>query len=902
MATDFAKSKLARLQFDSPQDADRKGGNRMTISSAIYLRLGTSALAACLVLPAAAHAQDRSVAMTIPAQDLGSALKAIAAASGEQIIFRGEVVRGKRSNAVQGSYSAERAIAIAIEGKGLSITRSPRGIIMVVTRTASLASTAASDEPSDEPIPVVEEIIVTGSRIRGAPSASPVITQTKEQIRLSGVADLGEFARTLPQSFGGGQNPGVIVGASGAGNENVSSASSINLRGLGADATLTLLNGRRLAYNGAGQAVDISAIPLSALDRIEVVADGASAIYGSDAVAGVANIILKKSYDGVEVSTRQAKATEGGFYQQQYSILVGAEADNAGFLAAYSYDSNTQVTAGQRRVTDATFDSYTLYPALRHHNLLATGFWSPSEAVTISTDLLFSSRKSLTYQPLLSNDYLDQGYVRSPRNRSFTVSPKLEIELAPQWEATLLATVAEDKVSINSELYFGGAFNFASVGTYTNRSNIFEANVEGTLASLAAGDLKLAAGGGYRRNRLIADLSARRPAGTTPTLQFSEDRSSYYAFGELAVPLVAPAMDVPFVHSLSLSAAARYESYSGGMGDVVTPKLGMVWGPSADFDLKFSWGRSYKTPTLYQQFLDYTAQLLPMSNVGATGYPAQAGVLFISGGNSELKPERAETIAASVDLHPRAVPGLKLELSAFRIRYKNRIAEPVTALAGALTNPAYQSAIYFSPTAADIDRLAAGAPNGLVNLTAYPYDPANVVAIIDARFANVAAQTVKGIDANLAYSFTVGGGTIDLSAGVAYLDSSRQLTPEAAVADTAGLVFFPPNWRGRAGASWTSGGFTAAIFGNYVGGVEDRRRVPTVKVEGMTTADLSLRYRTEPGAGILGGMEIGLSVQNLFNGKPDRIYSPAAFLPAYDSTNYSILGRVASFTLVKAFR
>src|SRR3546814_1315105 len=78
------------------------------------------------------------------------------------------------------------------------------------------------------------------------------------------------------------QNPGVALGSGSIANQNINSGSALNLRGLGPDATLTLLNGRRLSYSGFVNAVDVSVVPIAALDRIEVIADGASAIYGSD--------------------------------------------------------------------------------------------------------------------------------------------------------------------------------------------------------------------------------------------------------------------------------------------------------------------------------------------------------------------------------------------------------------------------------------------------------------------------------------------------------------------------------------------------------------------------------------------------------------------------------------------
>src|SRR3546814_10529441 len=81
-------------------------------------------------------------------------------------------------------------------------------------------------------------------------------------------------------------------------------SSTFNLRGIGPSATLTLLNGNRFAYSGTQSVIDISAIPTAAVERIEIVADGASAIYGADAVAGVVTILLRKDYEGVTTSAR----------------------------------------------------------------------------------------------------------------------------------------------------------------------------------------------------------------------------------------------------------------------------------------------------------------------------------------------------------------------------------------------------------------------------------------------------------------------------------------------------------------------------------------------------------------------------------------------------------------------
>ena len=161
-----------------------------------------------------------------------------------------------------------------------------------------------------------QDIVVTGSRLRGAAIASPVVRIGQEDIRDSGQAGLGDVVRRIPQSFGGGQNPGIGMNVPDASGVDVGGGSSINLRGLGSDATLTLLNGRRLAYTAVRQSVDVSGIPVSAVDRIEVVPDGASAIYGSDAVAGVANIILRRVRRMAVISSSNMARSSGAHGRQ----------------------------------------------------------------------------------------------------------------------------------------------------------------------------------------------------------------------------------------------------------------------------------------------------------------------------------------------------------------------------------------------------------------------------------------------------------------------------------------------------------------------------------------------------------------------------------------------------------
>src|SRR5690606_4997410 len=123
-----------------------------------------------------------------------------------------------------------------------------------------------------------------------------------------------------------------------------------NLRGLGADSTLVLINGRRISTTGTsnGLFVDVSAIPVAAIERVEVLTDGASAIYGSDAIGGVVNFILRDDFDGVETSARYGEAYDGAAAETGISLAFGHAGDRARLLAVYDYFSRDPLANADR--------------------------------------------------------------------------------------------------------------------------------------------------------------------------------------------------------------------------------------------------------------------------------------------------------------------------------------------------------------------------------------------------------------------------------------------------------------------------------------------------------------------------------------------------------------------------
>src|SRR5690606_22142076 len=262
-----------------------------------------------------------------------------------------------------------------------------------------------------------------------------------EDIREQGFTDLGQVVRSVPQNFSGGRSPGVAggatTGAAGLDNQNLTGGSSLNLRGLGPDATLTLLNGQRMPYDGFVQAVDISAIPVEAVDRIEILPDGASAIYGSDAVGGVGNVILRRDYDGVTVGARYGEATGGGLATHEYTATAGTTWRGGGMIATYKNASNDGLCARQRPYTRLMADPTALYPEAHLRSGLLSLHQSLGNSVEFSLDALRTGRDQVQYpfnSPLLPYyNIIDQN------SEATLVSPRFDILLPADWSLTLAA-------------------------------------------------------------------------------------------------------------------------------------------------------------------------------------------------------------------------------------------------------------------------------------------------------------------------------------------------------------------------------------------------------------------------------------------------------------------------------
>ncbi len=212
------------------------------------------------------------------------------------------------------------------------------------TAIAGTSVAFAQDTPSEDDL---DTVVVTGSRIRVATDVegiSPVLTIDRAAIEATGLTSIGDILFNITASDGGALR-NVTTGTNASdGTQNIS------LRGLGSTRTLLLVNGRRWVTQGSGD-VDLNTIPISVVERIEVLKDGASAIYGSDAIAGVINVITKKNFDGAEANTYIGAYTKGDGLQQSYDFTVGSNSDRWNAVLSLGYQTQQPVYAGDREIS-----------------------------------------------------------------------------------------------------------------------------------------------------------------------------------------------------------------------------------------------------------------------------------------------------------------------------------------------------------------------------------------------------------------------------------------------------------------------------------------------------------------------------------------------------------------------
>ena len=869
----------------------------------------------------------------------------------------------------------------------------------------------------------VEKVEVTGSNIKrtDVETISPVDIITRADIERSGKQTVAEVLRSIPQNSGSLDEKNTNSFAPGS--------AGISLRGLGQKATLVLMNGRRIAGYGLAQNiqesfVDLNSIPASAVERIEVLKDGASAIYGSDAIAGVVNFIMRKDYRGAEASVNgtmlgqtgagkefRASGTFGfgdlasdrfnvmatlDYYQR--ATLLFSDVD---FLKSYDRrrfqggSNDTALTVGQFQSTAAVAGrlptrAFSECPgtlrsgvaALTDVGLLGFGNTYTANSTWCNYDLAKETTVSPATERLgalargtfqitpdvsgfaefgYSKNKTDQVFQRSfVRTTGFATTGQSVIPFSYRvflnpgqggnptgerveyrgyfWDATArLATIDSqatrfltgldgysfgwdwktglgysettttnsargnisqsglnaalaansynfDKPSLNSQAVRDSiVVNTANVGK--SKLTAFDVKATREIFALPAGQVGLALGLDYRNESMNIAPDARIVANDILGRgQTSVDgkRNVVAAYGELAIPVIK---------SIDTSLALRTERYSD-YGSSTVPKIGAKWKATNDLLFRASWGQGFRAPSLPEiskSAATFFTFVRDTPTCTATNVPTcpSSQISGVYSANPNLKPEKSTSFNFGAVLE--VTKDLTIGLDYYDIKFKDQI------------------------TTVDFQAVVDGTSKGTVIR-----DPLNnsIVAVL-AKYENLDAVRVAGIDFDVRWKLATEYGKFDTRVGVTYTTVNEAITTDG----TAPFSFIgnngpgtgytiTPRYKINTSINWDSGPWNATLSSRFLpsyvntAGQASRTTSLTATTPGVKLSDFKAStnvmdlygsYQFNKDLKISGAIRNFTNVQPPFD--PSR---QATFTYAYEE--YDVRGRMFQLGLAYKFR
>lgn len=821
-------------------------------------------------------------------------------------------------------------------------------LLGVSTAALTLVSTAVHAQ-SAPPGGEVEEVVVTGTSIRGvAPTGSNLIGVTRDTITQAGATNSAEVLATVPQLANFGSN--LQTGAP------RTSGFIPNIHGLGVDATLTILNGHRYAPTGA-EAIftDPQVVPSIALQRVEVVADGASSIYGSDAMAGVVNFIYRKPFSGVEIALEKRWSESG---RNQIGVIAGHDWGSGGAYIALQYadrdsarndefsfiraDNRDRGGRDQRSTSCATpnvragtvtysYPNFTttanrcepsgaieFIPNDKRKNLLIYGHQEISDRVNMTVEINASDYErwaNLAPNPITVVVPRTNPYFRAPpgftgnevtvvrtteglfpipvsagRARTGGVTTGFNIDFGGDWKGDLMLHASMSRnlaqnsgggtffdiqqaniLARNTTLAtafnpFGNAADnnpavlaqIDPAGGYYNRNHVknflkeVTGKVDGPLFSMPGGEVRAAAGFGFREERTDQLQSTGTPTMKPPQQFIAQDvdlsRSSQSLFAELFVPLVGAGNAMPGIQALNLSLSGRFDNYER-LGGTTNPKIGVVWKPIDDLSIRGSWGTSYQAPNLGRSTAPFG---IPMTGVSRPPY-GTINEYNVGGDNPNLESQTAKTYSVGFDYQPHYVSGLRLGLTFWSVRINNLLYQ---ASANDRYNVApFNQSLILNPTAAQLAAVMLIAPP-------ISFVPDRIDAIAYNVVQNIGIRDVSGLDLDAGYSATTDFGRFDFTSGWVYLTRYRQQV--LATSPFSTLLNQDARWKGRSAVNWSHGEFSVNFAANYIGKHRNITIVPYQQLKATTLYDLGAKWEPK----FVEGLEIQLLALNVLDRKP----------------------------------
>ena len=843
-----------------------------------------ASVAAILLLSAAVAQAQTAVSLDLPAQPLAESLRMLGKSTDTNILIDPELVRNLRAPAVRANLTTKEALLRLLDGTGITYRFTDEHTVILE---------APAPRANSEPVgaSTLSEVVVTGSSIRGLQiQTSPVIMIDRGTIDRSGYQTMQDFIRTIPQAFAGGTQGASADGNLGAGanaGNNNEHAVAVNLRGLGENATLTLLNGHRMAPSAFGNVVDLSAIPLSAVERIDVLTDGASAIYGADAVAGVVNVILRKDFEGAETRASYGRVTSGGLDDQIYSQFLGHSWGSGSLMGAFEYEHMSTLPTSARDFTADSPQPTNLINPTTRQTLLLNGHQAISEQLDLQGDVLASwktTRNVLTRTVGSSTEILvDPHAINAHVGAAYA--------LPGNWQADFGGLYARQRTNVGSSLYFGQVQPFRIMSVFTSTIRSGDLQVSGPVLRLPSGEVKLAAGVS-RRNEASSNFHG------DPTIGRDTDAERHVTaeFLELNVPL----------YRVVLSAAVRRDDYSD-FGATSNPKLGLRWTITPSLDFRANWSKAFRPPTAGELlFGDATGSSILTYPFAAPSGSGTVPIFALSGSNAQLSAENSRNLNVGFDFTPTSLPELHLGVSAYEVTFRNRIVRAPFDLAALQHPEIYGSLISTLPDdAAASAYLADVLAGGGVYYNLTGTGATGVRYIFDLSQTNASIVKQNGADFAGEYRFSLGENRLRTALNVAYINKIETQYGAGAVARNSVSTYAQPlRFRTRAEVSWERGLAELTTAVNNSPSYTDTAVVPNEPIASWTTVDLSLALDFDRlTSSFLPGVVARLSVLNVFDRDPPRIAGGAGSINGvhYDVGNASALGRFVSVEVRKTW-
>jgi iron complex outermembrane recepter protein len=890
------------------------------------------------------RAEAAPMEFKIESQPLAGALNAWSGQSGIQVFWPAGSTASEQSAPVFGRLEPLEALRQLLDRTGLSFSLLSQGRIVAIhgasrkqaqnagsqaivaahpikwmaASTNSVSAESSPDFQSDSPFPSkpapsadnetfeMTEVVVTGSHIRGVENTpSPMITLTRDEIEKSGFGNVSQLIASLPQNFAAGASQNVNANVSRGGSENNQSlGSGINLRGLGTGGTLTLLNGHRLAPSGEGTFVDISLIPLSAIERIEVLPDGASAIYGSDAIGGVVNVITRNDFQGSETRVRYGSVTNGDREEYLLGQMFGGVWESGNIVLNLEHETETALDAADRSFAGAVGNPTDLLPEQKTNSAFVALQQEVTDSVKVSADVIASRRE---YDQMLNFFNIVTGH-QEGRATGFASSATVSADFGSSWRGEALGSYARSDEKLNYERPNDPSFGPLDID-HKAHTWTAEGRLEGRAFAMPGGDVRIALGIAYRDEGAVIGSSS-----DTDPIAYRSNRTVRSAYAELLVPLVGAANSFAGVQRLDLTLAGRADDYSD-FGDTANPKFGVVWSLAKGLTLRGTYGKSFKAPGFRQ--LNTTGAeygyVFDVSDPASVRPDGLTTAILLDGGNADLKPERSRSWTAGISINPTFAPALRADLNYFEINYEDQIVLLISDNFATFLEdePVLASFIQRNPSEGFIRSLVGGLPAGVDDFNQNVFgitDPDALLAqytigaYFDGRYNNVAESNVRGVDLQLAYAWSLENSTLDVGLNGTYLmDYSQRPSAVAQAVEFVSTVYHPIDLRLRGNVTFTYGGWSATTFLNYTDNYTDPGTVYSLggTVSSWTTVDLQLSYQP---SGLNGtwwsGMTIALSALNAFDEPPPAI-NAGPFQLGYDAENASPLGRFIALSAVK---